>query len=84
MSALFTSQQGFAVLRRRLRHAGRLPGQDNRFAADELEPVSAQADDNEANPSTAGEREGAKQERVARMAEREPSENQVGWAKTQH
>lgn len=42
MSALFTSQQGFAVLRRRLRHAGRLPGQDNRFAADELEPVSAQ------------------------------------------
>src|SRR6266516_693963 len=42
MGALLTSQQGFAVLRRRLRQASRLPGEDNRFAADEVEPVSAQ------------------------------------------
>lgn len=41
-SALLASQQDVAVLRERLTQAGRFPGQDYGFAADDLEPVSTQ------------------------------------------
>src|ERR1700730_3614034 len=42
MSANGASQQSGALLRKRLLHLSRLPGEDHAFTTDELKPVSAQ------------------------------------------
>src|SRR5712664_3199963 len=42
MGTLLAGQQRFAILRKRLRQASRLPGEGGSFAAQELKPVAAQ------------------------------------------